>query len=158
VLGFLKRVCIWFGSRHAYSMRDPRTDWPSGAAPALEVFFDGDCPLCTKEVNMIASKDSKSQIRFTDIAAPHFDAASRGFTQQQLMDEIRAVLPDGTCLSGVEVFRRMYSLIGFTRTVSLTRLWGVRHGLDAAYAVWAKNRLKLTGRCEGDVCHAPGAQ
>ena len=123
----------------------------------IEVFFDGDCPLCTKEVDLIADKDTSDQILFTDIAAPHFVADSRGYTQQELMDEIRAVLPDGTRLSGVEVFRRMYSLIGFRRSVSMTRMWGVRHGLDVAYKVWAKNRLKWTGRCTDEVCSMPQA-
>ncbi len=119
---------------------------------AIEVFFDGDCPLCTREVNMIRKKDRAGRIRFTDIAAPLFDASARGFSHQELMDEIRAELPDGTRLGGVEVFRRMYDIIGLGPLVSLTRLWGVRQGLDGIYKVWARNRLRLTGRCADDVC------
>lgn len=123
---------------------------------AIEVFFDGDCPLCTREVNMMRRKDKLGRILFTDIAAPGFNAQARGFTQQELMDEIRAELPDGTRLTGVEVFRRMYDLVGLGPLVSVTRLWGVRQSLDGLYKVWAKNRLKLTGRCVDDVCEVGG--
>lgn len=123
---------------------------------AIEVFFDGECPLCTREVNMIRRKDKLGHILFTDIAAPGFDARSRGYSMQELMDEIRAELPCGTRISGVEVFRRMYDLIGMGPLVSVTRLWGVRQGLDGLYKVWAKNRLKLTGRCVDDVCSVGG--
>lgn len=119
---------------------------------AIEVFFDGDCPLCAREVNMIRRRDIGEHILFTDIASPDFDAASRGYTQEELMDEIRAQLPDGSRISGVEVFRRMYDLIGWGPLISVTRLWGVRQGLDAAYEVWAKRRLRLTGRCDGKIC------
>lgn len=119
---------------------------------ALEVFYDGDCPLCLREVNLIRSRDREGRILFTNIAAQEFSAEARGFSEQQLMSEIHALLPDGTHLVGVEVFRRMYELIGFGSLVSMTRLWGVRQGLDSVYQLWAKNRLRLTGRCTDEVC------
>lgn len=53
---------------------------------------------------MFASRDTHGRIAFTDIVAPQFDAKAPGYSQEKLMDEIRAVLPDGTRLSGVEVF------------------------------------------------------
>jgi predicted DCC family thiol-disulfide oxidoreductase YuxK len=39
----------------------------------------------------------------------------------------------------------------------MTRIPGISHGLDAAYRVFAKNRLKLTGRCTTESCAVPGA-
>ena len=36
----------------------------------IEVFFDGDCPLCVKEIGMLRWMDRKNRIRFTDIAEP----------------------------------------------------------------------------------------
>lgn len=119
----------------------------SSSPHELEVFFDGDCPLCTREVSLIRKKDKGERILFTNIAAPDFNALERGFTQKELMDEIYAELPDETRIRGVEVFRRMYDLIGFGQLVSVTRLFGVRQSLDGLYKVWAKHRLRLTGRC-----------
>ena len=129
------------------------------SVPAVEVFFDGACPLCAKEVAFVRRLDRRSRVLFTDIAAPDFEAASIGRTQADLMARIQARLPDGSFVDGVEVFRRMYAAAGLGPLVALTRIPGISHLLDAGYHWFAKNRLRLTGRCEGDACtvHVPDA-
>src|SRR5687767_5306428 len=102
--------------------RDPAT-----ADFDIEVFFDGACPLCLREIRMLQGLDRRRQrIRFVDIAADGFDAASVGLTWQALMERIHGRLPDGTLVDGVEVFRRLYAAVGFGPVVALTRLPGVR--------------------------------
>jgi hypothetical protein len=68
------------------------------------------------------------------------------------MARIYGRLPDGSFITGVEVFRELYTAVGFGVLVALSRLPGIRHALDAAYAVFAKNRLRLTGRCADGSC------
>jgi predicted DCC family thiol-disulfide oxidoreductase YuxK len=70
------------------------------------------------------------------------------------MAEIHARLPDGTWITGVEVFRRLYGAVGFRYLIPLTRLPGIACSLDFGYRLFAKNRLKWTGRCssDGSVC------
>jgi predicted DCC family thiol-disulfide oxidoreductase YuxK len=120
--------------------------------PEVEVFFDGECPLCTKEIAFVRRLDTRARIRFTDIAAPDFDAHTIGRTHDDLMARIHAQLPDGTLIEGVEVFRRMYAAAGLGPVVALTRLPGVVQLLDASYRWFAKNRLRLTGRCDDGTC------
>lgn len=123
------------------------------AAHEVEVFFDGECPLCTKEIDFVRRLDrERGRIAFTDIAAPGFDASAIGKTHDDLMARIHARLPDGSLVEGVEVFRRMYAAAGLGPIVALTRLPGVTQALDASYRWFAKNRLRLTGRCESDAC------
>ena len=133
----------------------------SAAPYDVEGFFDGDCPLCVREIRMLERLDrGRGRIRVTDIAAPHFDASALGKTWDELMDRIHGRLPDGTMIEGVEVFRRLYAAVGLGPVVALTRLPGVSGALDFAYERFAKNRLRLTGRCGPDGCaiprHAPG--
>jgi predicted DCC family thiol-disulfide oxidoreductase YuxK len=64
-----------------------------------------------------------------------------------LLAEIHGRLPDGTWVTGVEVFRRLYAAVGCRRLVALSRCPGLRHALDIAYRVFARNRLRWTGRC-----------
>ena len=118
----------------------------------IEVFFDGACPLCMREIRMLQRRDRRQRIRFVDIAADGFDAASIGLPWETLMDRIHGRLPDGTLVEGVEVFRRLYAAVGFAPLVALTRLPGIRQLLDVAYRTFAKNRLRLTGRCVDDSC------
>ena len=130
---------------------------PSSSSPQVEVFFDGDCPLCTKEIDFVRRLDTKSRVRFTDIAAPGFDAASIGRTQDDLMARIQGRAADGSFIEGVEVFRQMYAAVGLSPIVALTRLPGITQLLDVGYRWFAKNRLRLTGRCEDGTC-APRAR
>jgi predicted DCC family thiol-disulfide oxidoreductase YuxK len=118
----------------------------------VELFYDGECPLCTKEIDMLRRRDRRARIRFTDIAAAGFDAGSVGVTPEALMARIHGRLPDGTIIEGVEVFRRMYAAVGFERAARVSRLPGVAPLLDAAYGAFAKRRLWLTGRCADGTC------
>ena len=118
----------------------------------VEVFYDGECPLCLREIKMLRWMDRREQIRFTNIADSSFSTADYGKTMQEFMDEIQGRLPDGTWIIGVEVFRRLYAAVGLGAIVALTRLPGVSHSLDLGYRIFAKNRLRLTGRCNSGKC------
>lgn len=121
----------------------------------LEVYFDGACPLCAREVRLLRRLDRRGRVRFTDIAAPDFDLAAAGVPWEKLMERIHARLADGTLVDGVEVFRRIYAAIGFPRLAALSRLPGISHLLDLAYRWFAANRMRLTGRCADGACSLP---
>ncbi len=121
-------------------------------APGIEVFYDGGCPICAREVRFLRRWDRRNAIRFTDIDAPDFKAMPGGPAADNLMARIHARLPDGTWIQGVEVFRRLYATIGLGPLVALSRLPGVSHALDWSYAVFARNRRRLFGRCTSDTC------
>ncbi len=123
----------------------------------FEVFYDGDCPLCMREIRMLQRMDArKGAILFTNIADPAFDPSPLGLTMDDLMAKIRGRLPDGTLVEGVEVFRRLYSAVGFKRLVAMSRWFGISHLMDLGYHLFAKNRLRLTGRCNPDgTCKVP---
>lgn len=118
----------------------------------IEVFFDGQCPLCRQEMDWLKRRDRLKRIRFTDLHDPTFDAAQLGLTTSQLMAEIHGRLPDGTIISGAEVLRQLYSAIGFRWAVACSRLTVIRQILEAGYQLFARNRLRLTGRCPESGC------
>lgn len=126
------------------------------AAPeSIELFFDGKCPLCAREVALLEKLDTRGRIRFTDIAAEDFDPSRYGKDLDTLMAEIHARLPDGGWIRGVEVFRRLYAAVGYKRLVAISRWPVISQALDLGYRLFAKNRLRLTGRCDGTrtACH-----
>lgn len=114
----------------------------------VEVFFDGQCPLCRREIDWLRRMDSQQRIAFTDISEPTFSPSAQGLSlsREALMGRIHGRLRDGTIVEGVEVFRRLYGAVGWQRAVAVSRWPGVRQALDVAYDVFAKNRLWLTGR------------
>jgi predicted DCC family thiol-disulfide oxidoreductase YuxK len=123
----------------------------------VEVFYDGDCPLCMREIRMLMRRDTRGRIRFTNIADDGFDAAAAGFDRATLMGKIHGRLPSGETIEGVEVFRQLYAAVGFERLVAASRVPGVSQLLDAGYRIFAKNRLRLTGRCESGTCDVVNA-
>ena len=121
--------------------------------PSFEVFYDGDCPLCSKEISLLKKLDRSGRLKCTDIAQPSFDAL--GETRKSsdaLMAEIHGRLENGQMVIGVEVFRQLYLRTFFHFLVPISRLWGLRNILDLAYTFFAKHRLKLTGRCNDKGC------
>ena len=116
----------------------------------LELFFDGDCPLCVREIRMLRWLDRRSSIRFVDIAAGPLGPGVPAF--DVLMAQIHGRTPDGAWLTGVEVFRRAYAAIGLGPLVALSRLKPFDAALRWGYEVFARNRLRWTGRCEGGSC------
>lgn len=122
------------------------------AAWTVEIFFDGECPLCTREVNLLKRMDRKARVRFTDIAARSFDPSALGLDMAALMARIHGRLPDGSFIEGVEVFRRVYEAVGLGLLSRASRLPGISALTEAAYQLFAKNRLRLTGRCDHASC------
>ena len=127
-------------------------------AKQFEVFFDGECPLCLREINFLKRRDREGRLGFTDIASPDFDASLYGMSKSDFMAQIRGRLPDGSFISGVDVFRQLYSAVGFDWAVRMSRLPGLSWLLDRGYQSFAKNRLRLTGRCDDGACTVPGSQ
>lgn len=129
----------------------------------ITVLFDGECPLCAREVAALRRLDrGRGRIAFDDIAAPGFDAARYGRRHDELMARIHGALPDGRLVEGVEVFRRAYTAVGLGWALAWTAWPGLRPLADAGYRWFARNRLRLTGRaahaCASDHCALPEAK
>ena len=119
------------------------------AADTIDLLYDGDCPICMMEVAFLRKRDVKGRIRFTDLRDPTYNPADHGdVTFEQGMRKLRAVLPDGKVVMGVEVFRKTYKAIGLGWVFELTNLPVVGKVADNLYDFWADNRLRLTGRGE----------
>ena len=114
------------------------------------MFYDGACPLCMREIRMLMRKDRAGRIEFTNIAAADFDASAYGTTYVELMTRIKGRRADGSWIEGVEVFRQLYAAIGWRTLVAISRVPGISHLLRLGYTLFAKNRLRLTGRCAPD--------
>lgn len=121
----------------------------TGKECASEVFYDGDCIVCCREVSWLRGRDREGRIRFTNICAPGFDAdRDAGMPLRPRVDCIQARLPSGEVIRGMQVYRHLYRIVGFPELVRLTRLPGIKRVLDETYYLFAKYRPHLTSRCE----------
>jgi len=118
----------------------------------LTLLYDGGCPLCRREVNTLERRDharhgTARRLAFVDIDPSTYDpAAHQGVTYAQAMGRIHGLQADGTVLRDLAAFRRAYELVGWGWIYAPTR-WPVVGPLaEAAYGLWARWRLRITGR------------
>ena len=128
---------------------------------AIKVLYDHACPMCRREVGWLNDRDKRGRVFFEDISSPEFDAARYGLEKNAVEGAIHGVLPDGRIISGVEVFRRMYSAVGLGWLLAPTA-WPVLRGLaDAAYRGFARHRVRMgqaLGRdCADGACRTPSS-
>ena len=123
----------------------------------LTVFFDGACPICDREIALMKRLDRRRQLEFCDFSAQEYNAVSIGFTAADLATVIHARWADGRVITGIEVFRAMWEAVGLRFLAKLSRLSVVEPLVLNAYAWFARNRLRLTGRshaCTGAACRS----
>ena len=113
----------------------------------LTIFYDGDCPLCKREVDFLQSRNQKKYIKFIDINCSDFiKYFSHKITYKQAMERIHALKSDGSLIKDIKVFQEAYKLIGLGWIYAPTKLPFVDKLIDFIYVVWAKYRLKITFR------------
>lgn len=74
---------------------------------SLEVWYDGACPLCTREIALMRRLDWAGRIRFTDLAA---DGAACPIDRAALLARFHA-RENGVLLSGAAAFAAMWRAV-----------------------------------------------
>lgn len=115
---------------------------------AVKMLFDGDCPLCMREVNMLRERNKiYGTIRFVDITAVDYSPEENaGVDFATAMGRIHAILPDGTILYDIMAFKKLYEEVGLGWVYAFTKIKSIAKIADAIYSIWAKYRLPITGR------------
>ena len=114
----------------------------------IKLLYDSECPLCMREVNFLQRRDAgRGLVAFVDIAdSSYAPDANGGIDYETAMGRIHAVLPDGKVIKNVEVFRRVYEILGMGWIYAATKLPIIGAIVDKLYEIWADWRLALTGR------------
>ncbi|MEM8805026.1 MAG: DUF393 domain-containing protein [Cyanobacteria bacterium P01_G01_bin.38] len=116
----------------------------------IKLLYDGECPLCMREVNFLQKRDAgRGLVAFVDIADDGYSSeANGGVDFETAMGRIHAVLPDDRVICDVAAFRRVYEILGMGWLYAPTK-WPILGPLaNWLYGVWADWRLKLTGRAD----------
>eukprot|EP01025_Chloroclados_australasicus_P050982 TRINITY_DN59291_c0_g1_i1.p1 TRINITY_DN59291_c0_g1~~TRINITY_DN59291_c0_g1_i1.p1 ORF type:complete len:191 (-),score=13.88 TRINITY_DN59291_c0_g1_i1:138-710(-) len=114
----------------------------------IRMLYDGDCPLCMREVNFLKDRDSgKDKIDFVDISSDDYSPIdNQGISYEQAMGRIHAILPDGKVITDIEVFRRLYEAVGLGWVYAITKNKNIENLANVVYDFWAKYRTQITGR------------
>ncbi len=122
--------------------------------PEFTLLYDGDCPICQKEVAWLKWKNKQGRLGFQDIQVEDFEAHRYGKTYEDLMAEIHGVYPDGQIIRGIDVFVAAYQAVGLGFLVAPLRWRFTRLGFEKLYALFERHRLKLVRLFSKSSCHS----
>lgn len=111
---------------------------------AFTIFFDGNCPLCLKEINQLKKRDVEGKLGFEDINAIGFAARYPDLDWQALNDRIHAIDEQGQVLTGLDVTHRAWSLVGVGWLYAPLRWPIIRVVADGAYKLFARHRYRIS--------------
>jgi len=114
----------------------------------INLLYDGDCPLCLREVNFLQKKDAgRGLVKLTDIADIDYRPEENGGVDfEAAMGRIHAVRADGTVVKNVAVFQEVYDALGIGWMYAPTKWPIIGPLVNKIYDLWADKRLAMTGR------------
>ncbi len=136
-------------------MRD-RSGPRAGPTP-FEVYYDGGCPACRREMAHYRAQQAAVPIRFTDVVAEPERLAAIGITQRDAIHRLHARDEAGRILVGMRAFHGVWSRIpryaGFARRLE----WLITsRAMEWLYARFCD--LRLPWRCRGGTCDLKAAR
>ncbi|MQM20630.1 hypothetical protein Taro_053655 [Colocasia esculenta] len=153
--------------RHAESTLEPEIKSNENESSSMKwkikMLYDGECPLCMREVNMLRERNKLyGAIKFVDISSKDYSPEeNEGLDYRTVMGRIHAILSDGTVVTDVEVCAILHPFLLPVQLHNLSSLEmepvlpaihvfspkkKIATIANAVYGVWAKYRLQITGR------------
>jgi predicted DCC family thiol-disulfide oxidoreductase YuxK len=119
----------------------------SNKQETLKVLFDGNCPLCRKEIDLVqglAVKNPESKLCFIDISQPEGQSDSYEIDRDQLLARFHVEQMDGTRLDGAKAFVAMWDrLPGWKWLARISRIPGMLFVMELAYRGFLKIRPSI---------------
>ncbi len=112
----------------------------------VTLFYDGECPLCMREIDHLSKKNRKGLLKLIDIRQDGFQEKYPEFDVVELDRFIHAKLADGRVVKGVDATLAAWEAVGMGCFVAPLRWPGVACIADFGYSLFAKNRHGLSRR------------
>ncbi len=114
---------------------------PDDLLPGATVFYDGACPLCSREIAQYRELAGAERLAFVDVASCAPEALGPGLTRQAAMARLHVRLADGSLASGVAAFAAVWRhLPAFAWAGRLAASPMVSPILEVGYTVFLKVR------------------
>lgn len=128
----------------------------------VTIFYDGACPVCSREMALYRRRVPAGRLNFVDIADPHFDPTVFDRSLEDFMAQMHVRDSEGRFYMAVEGFWAIWQAfppLSIYRALGhLVSLPGVDLFASFGYQLFARVRRFLPARqqpCVGDHCHLP---
>lgn len=115
---------------------------------SLQIFYDGSCPICVREMSRYRRNDPDGRFTFVDISTDDFDPARYGKTRDEFMKQVHVWGDEeGVFLTGfdavIAIWRRLPICSGRRFVAKVAELPGCHWLGRRAYWLLARNRHRL---------------
>jgi predicted DCC family thiol-disulfide oxidoreductase YuxK len=87
--------------------------------PALKVFYDGECPLCQREIAYYQRLTSTEPINWIDANENPSQLKAAGITKAEALARLHAVSTKGEIVSGVHAFHEIWKSLPRFRLLAI---------------------------------------
>jgi predicted DCC family thiol-disulfide oxidoreductase YuxK len=109
--------------------------------PLLTLYYDGGCPVCTREIGFYQRRRGAERIRWVNLALCEDGELGTDLSRAAAYARLHARLPDGRLLSGARAFAALWQVLPAFRPVGrIAALPGVVHALEWGYRGFLKVR------------------
>lgn len=117
------------------------------------VFYDGTCPLCSAEVDMLKNYDKEGRLNLENIHASDFSSRYPHIDVKAADRILHGQGPDGKVLLGLDVTAKAWKLVGKKPWIQVLRWPIIRWFADKTYLFFAKHRMRISSLLMGNqVC------
>lgn len=114
----------------------------------LTLYFDGLCPICSKEMAHLTKQDLYSRLELIDVHTARFDEQTI-VTKEKAMGVLHAVDSDGTVYIGLDAAYQAWRLVGKGWLYRPLRWPLIKPIADRAYYWFARNRYSISAKLLG---------
>lgn len=109
----------------------------------LIIFYDGQCPLCAKEMQALKKQDANQQIQLEDLHQSDFQKRFPEVNQMRAMQILHGKL-DNQWLYGLDVTYHAWRIVGKGWMVAFLRWPLLKPIADKCYLFFARHRQRIS--------------
>lgn len=130
--------------------------WP------LTLYYDGDCPLCAREIKLLRQRADAQRLCLVDISLNDFHPESVGHSRETLQNRLHARFADGQWVTGLDATLWSWRAAGLERWAAPLTWRALRPLLELGYRLFCRLRPHLdwlphpdaSRRCNSGACGA----
>jgi predicted DCC family thiol-disulfide oxidoreductase YuxK len=113
----------------------------------VQVYYDGDCPVCSREMDRCRVRPGAEAIDFVDINRDMTALEADGVSYEAALARLYVRDGRGRLHKGIAAYAVLFEMLPRYRWLArLVRLPGVRPALDGLYGIWAGLRFRTPSR------------
>ena len=104
---------------------------------SIEVYYDGSCPICSKEINMYKGCKGASKIDWVDVSLIEGNYISPELSKSQALKRLHVKRKDQSIVSGAQAFSALWLELPLFRLLGkVSGIWPLSYILELLYRIF----------------------